>query len=214
MSGKIRLLIVDDHEIVREGLISILLLDSNLEVVGEAADGVSAIKQAENLQPDVMLLDLAMPHKDGVAVIREIKQMGLDTRILVLTSFADDERVFAAIKAGAMGYLLKDTPRTQLAHAIREVADGRAFLDPSIALKVISELNRASGLPPTPEPLTAREMETLQLIARGLTNAEIASKLVVHERTIAKYVGSILAKLQLANRTQAALYALREGLLE
>jgi NarL family two-component system response regulator LiaR len=214
MSAKIRLLIADDHEIVREGLISILMLDSNLEVAGEAADGISAIKQAGQLQPDVMLLDLAMPHKDGVAVIREIKQLGLNTRVLVLTSFADDERVFTAIKAGAMGYLLKDTPRIQLVHAIREVAAGRAFLDPSIALKVISELNRSSGLPPTPEPLTAREMETLRLIARGLTNAEIAAKLVIHERTVAKYVGSILAKLQLANRTQAALYALREGLLE
>jgi NarL family two-component system response regulator LiaR len=147
-----------------------------------------------------------------LATIRELKQLELSARILVLTSFADDEQIFPAIKSGALGYLLKDASRDQLLQAIRDVAQGRAFLHPTIALKLMQELDQPSELPATSDPLTKREVETLRLIAQGLTNQEIATELVIHERTVAKYVSNILSKLHLANRTQAALYALREGL--
>ncbi len=208
----IRVLIADDHAVVREGLAAILALQSDMELVGEATDGVQVVALAQALQPDVILTDLVMPRQDGLAAIREIKAANPDARILVLTSFADDERVFPAIKAGALGYLLKDIPREQLLQAIRDVAQGRAFLHPVIALKVIRELEQPPDLPVTTDPLTARELETLRLIARGLTNQEIADELFIHERTVAKYVSNVLGKLHLANRTQAALYALREGL--
>ena len=208
----IRVLIADDHAVVREGLAAILALQSDMELVGEATDGVQVVALAQALQPDVILTDLVMPRQDGLAAIREIKAANPDARILVLTSFADDERVFPAIKAGALGYLLKDIPREQLLQAIRDVAQGRAFLHPVIALKLIRELEQPPDLPVTTDPLTVRELETLRLIARGLTNQEIADELFIHERTVAKYVSNVLGKLHLANRTQAALYALREGL--
>jgi len=213
MAETIRVLIADDHAVVREGLTAILALQPDMELVGEASDGVQAVALTHALQPDVILLDLVMPRQDGLTAIREITRTSPDVHILVLTSFADDARVFPAIKAGALGYLLKDTPRHQLLQAIRDVAQGQAFLHPAIALKVMRELEGPSDLPATTDPLTPREMETLRLIARGLTNQEIAAELVVHERTVAKYVSSILSKLHLANRTQAALYALREGLV-
>ena len=208
----IRVLIADDHAVVREGLAAILALQSDMQLVGEATDGVQVVALAQTLQPDVILTDLVMPRQDGLAAIREIKAANPDARILVLTSFADDERVFPAIKAGALGYLLKDIPREQLLQAIRDVAQGRAFLHPVIALKLIRELEQPPDLPVTTDPLTVRELETLRLIARGLTNQEIADELFIHERTVAKYVSNVLGKLHLANRTQAALYALREGL--
>jgi NarL family two-component system response regulator LiaR len=210
--GKIHILIVDDHVVVCEGLAAIIATQPDMVLVGCASDGEQAVVQAQALQPDVILMDLVMPRKDGVAAIAEIKQSNPHIEILVLTSFADDEQVFPAIKAGALGYLLKDTPRQDLLQAIRDVAHGRAHLHPDIALKVMRELDAPSHLPVTTEPLTPRELETLQLIARGLTNEEIAAELIVQESTIAKHVSSILNKLHLANRTQAALYALREGL--
>ncbi len=209
---KIRILIADDHPIVREGLAAILSAQPDMELASEAADGTQAVTLALQTRPDVILLDLVMPLKDGVAVIREIIAANPRARILVLTSYGDDERVFPAIKSGALGYLLKDTPRERLLQAIRDVARGQAILHPTIAIKVMRELSQPSDLPPTPAPLTEREMDTLRLIARGLSNQEIAAELIIHERTVAKYVGSILDKLHLANRTQAALYALREGL--
>lgn len=209
---KIRILIADDHPIVREGMAAILSAQPDMELVGEAADGAQAVTLARQTHPDVLLLDLEMPLKDGVTVIREVMQSHPQTRILVLTSYGDDERVFPAIKSGALGYLLKDTPRERLLQAIRDVAQGQAILHPTIAIKVMRELNQPSDLPPTPAPLTEREMDTLRLIARGLSNQEIAAELTIHEYTVAKYVGSILDKLHVANRTQAALYALREGL--
>jgi NarL family two-component system response regulator LiaR len=208
----IRILIADDHAIVREGLRTLITTKPGMEVVGEAADGVEAVSQARSLQPDVILLDMVMPHKDGLQAIKEIKQQNPKARILVLTSFDDDERVFSAIKAGALGYLLKDSSPQQLLEAIHNVYHGRASLHPAIALKVIRELSQPSDLPPTEEPLTEREMETLRLIAQGLTNQEIANKLAISERTVGKHVSNILDKLHLANRTQAALYALRRGL--
>ena len=208
----IRVLIADDHAIVREGLRSLLETEPGMELAGEAADGAEAVAQARAARPDVILLDLMMPRLDGIQAIGAIKREQPDARILVLTSFAEDEKVFAAIKAGALGYLLKDSSPQELLQAIREVARGESSLHPTIARKVLRELSRPPALPATPEPLTARELEVLRLVAQGLANQEIAGRLALSERTVRTHVSQILAKLQLANRTQAALYALREGL--
>jgi two-component system, NarL family, response regulator LiaR len=209
---KIRVLVVEDQTVLREGLISILSFQSDIEVVGQAEDGIEAVEMVEKTKPEVILLDLVMPRQGGMATIPKIKEIAPDVGILVLTSFADGDLVFQAIKAGALGYLLKDSTRDQLLQAIRDVSQGQASLHPSVALKVIQEINNPSEVMYTSDPLTPRELETLRLISRGMSNQEIATELVVHERTIAKYVSSILNKLHLANRTQAALYALREGL--
>jgi len=212
--GKIRVLVVDDHNVVREGFVAILSFQSDIEVVGQAEDGEQALKLVKETHPDVILLDMVMPRQDGLTTIPMIKEISPETHILVLTSFAEGDRVFQAIKAGATGYLLKDATREQLVQAVRDVAQGLASLQPSIAVKVIHEITHPEKLLYTADPLTPRELDTLRLIARGLTNLEIARELNVHERTIAKKVSSILNKLQLANRTQAALYALRKGLDE
>ncbi len=209
----IRVLIADDHTLVRKGLRTLIDMKPGMEVVGEAADGVEAVSQARSLRPDVILLDLMMPRKSGLEVISDVKRENLEVRILVLTSFADNERVFAAVKAGALGYLLKDSSPQQLIQAIHDVYQGQPSLHPTIALKVIRELNRPPDLPLTEEPLTERELQTLRLIAKGLANQDIAKKLTISERTVGKYVSNILDKLHLANRTQAALYALRRGLV-
>ena len=209
---KIRLLVVDDQTVVREGLAAILANYSDIDVIGQAADGIQAMEIIKQEKPDVVLLDLAMPNQDGLTTIPKIKEYAPNTRILVVTGFAENDLVYQAIKAGALGYILKDATRDQLLQAIRDVAQGRASLQPSIAVKLIQEINHPSELNYTADPLTRRELETIRLIARGLSNQEIAAELVVNERTIAKYVSSILDKLHLANRTQAALYALREGI--
>jgi len=213
-SENIRILIADDHAIVREGLRTLITAKPGLELVGEAADGNEAVLLACTVEPDVILLDMMMPHKDGLAAIKEIKADNPEARILVLTSFSDDEKVFAAIKAGALGYLLKDSSPQQLVQAIQDVHQGQSSLHPTIALKLIRELNQPPNLPPTDDPLTARELEALRLVALGLTNQEIAEKLSISERTVGKHVSNILEKLHLANRTQAALYALRKGLAD
>lgn len=212
MTDKIRILIADDHAIVREGLRALLATEPDLELVAEATDGVQAVDKARALKPDVILLDLMMPRMDGVEAITEIKKDWQEARIIVLTSFSDDEKVFSAIRSGALGYLLKDSSPQDLLHAIHTVANGEGFLSPTIASKVMREINQPPKLPPTKDPLTERENEILQLVAQGLTNDQIAEKLVVSERTVRTHVSNILAKLQLANRTQAALYALKEGL--
>ena len=211
MTETIRILIADDHAIVRKGLHTLISSEPGMDIVGEAADGVEAVFKARTLQPDVILLDLIMPHQGGVEAIIEIKKQDPKARILVLTSFAEEEKVFAAIKAGALGYLLKDSSPEQLLQAIHAVYGGESSLHPTIALKLIRELNRSSDLPPTEEPLTERELDVLKLVARGLTNQEIAEALVISQRTVGNHIGSILGKLHLANRTQAALYALRQG---
>ena len=211
-AAPIRVLVADDHAIVREGLRSLLETEPGMELAGEAVDGEEAVAHARAVRPDVILLDLMMPRLDGIAAIGEIKREQPDARILVLTSFAEDEKVFAAIKAGALGYLLKDSSPQELLQAIREVARGESSLHPTIARKVLRELSRPPELPATPEPLTARELDVLRLVAQGLSNQEIAGRLALSERTARTHVSQILAKLQLANRTQAALYALREGL--
>ncbi len=209
-----RILIADDHAVVREGLRTLISTKPGMAVVGEASDGLEAVALARTLRPDVILLDMVMPHMDGLQAINAIKQENPSARILVLTSCDDDERVFSAIKAGALGYLLKDSSPQQLLQAIDDVYQGRSSLHPAIALKVIRELNQPSNLPPTEEPLSERELETLRFIAQGLTNQEIAEKLTISERTVGKHVSNILGKLHLANRTQVALYALRRGLAE
>jgi NarL family two-component system response regulator LiaR len=214
MSENISILITDDHAIVRKGLRTLVESEPGMEVVGEAADGIEAVLKARSLIPDVILMDMMMPRMDGLAAINEIMGENPEARILVITSFAEDEKVFPAIKAGALGYLLKDSTPEQLIQAIYAVYKGEPSLHPSIALKVIRELNRPSELPPTEEPLTTREVEVLKLVARGLTNQEIAETLVISERTVGNHIGNILNKLHLANRTQAALYALREGLID
>ena len=208
----IRILIADDHAVVREGLRALIEAKPDMELVGEAEDGIKAVSLARSLKPDVILLDLLMPRMDGIEAIAEIKQENPNARILVLTSFAGDDKVFPAIKAGALGYLLKDSPSQALIQAIREVHRGESSLHPTIARKLIRELNRPSPAAPIENLLTEREVAVLKLIAGGLSNQEIAERLVISERTVSSHVSNILEKLHLANRTQAALYALREGL--
>jgi len=209
---KIRILVVEDQNVVREGIVAILRFASDMEVVGETENGVQAVEVACKTKPDVILLDMVMPFQDGLATIPKLRLVVPSARILVLTSFAESDRVYQAIKAGALGYMLKDTTRLQLLQSIRDVAHNQASIHPSIAMKVIHEFDHSSETGLANETLTHRELEALRLIARGLSNQEIADALVVHERTIAKHVSSILNKLHVVNRTQAALYAIRTGL--
>jgi NarL family two-component system response regulator LiaR len=208
----IRLLVVDDHAIVRKGICALLAQVADMRVIGEASDGEAAVAQADALKPDVVLMDLVMPKMDGVEAIRQILARLPETRIIALTSFVADDKVFPAIKAGARGYLLKDSEPEELLATIRRVYAGEASLHPSIALKVLDELSHPQKHPPTPEPLTEREVQVLRLIARGLDNHAIAAQLNIGEATVRTHVSNILSKLQLANRVQAALYALRQGL--
>jgi NarL family two-component system response regulator LiaR len=212
VSERIRVVLADDHSVVRGGIRALLEHEEEFQVIGEAADGERVVEMVKNSQPDVTLLDLMMPQKNGIDAIEEIRQGNPDARILVLTSYADDDKVFAAIKAGAMGYLLKQTSAPELFQAIRDVYKGESSLHPMIARKLIRELNRPTPLPPADEPLTEREVEVLVFVAHGLSNQDIASRLVISERTVRTHVSNILSKLHLANRTQAALYALKEGL--
>ena len=209
----IRVMVVDDHAIIRKGIKAVLELVPDMEIVGEAENGLEAIRLDEQLNPDVILMDLVMPDMDGIESIRQIKLKRLDARILVLTTFAGEEMVFPAIKAGALGYHLKDSSPETLVEAIREVHRGEASLHPVIARKVLSEISAPSEHPPTTEPLTPRELEVLHLVAQGYENREIAEKLVISEATARTHVSNIMSKLHLASRTQAALYALKEGLV-
>lgn len=209
---KTRVLVVDDQNVVRDGVITMLSFQSDMEVVGEAQNGIQALEIARQSKPDVVLLDMSMPLQDGLTTIPQIKELLPDVQILVLTSFAENDLVYQAIKAGALGYLLKDATRLQLIQSIRDVAEGKASIHPSIAMKVIQEFDELDDQNTMMEALTQRELETLGLIARGFSNQEIALFIHVHERTIAKYVSNILRKLQVTNRTQAALYAVRNGI--
>jgi len=213
-SNPIRILLVDDHAVVREGMRAFIQIKPDMEVVGEAADGIEALEKARDLDPDVILLDIVMPKLDGIGTIEALKKQGSQARILVITSFAEDEQIFPAIKAGALGYLLKDSQPQELIQAIRDVNRGEPSLHPTVALKLMNELDREPELPLTEEPLTERELEVLKLIAQGHSNREIGEQLHLSERTVGKYASNILDKLHLANRTQAALYALRTGIAD
>jgi NarL family two-component system response regulator LiaR len=212
VTERIRILIADDHAVVRHGLRALIATEPDMELVGEAADGVEAVELYARLRPAVTLMDMAMPRKTGLEAICDIKRADPDARVLVLTSFAEDDQVFPAIKAGATGYLLKDAAPRELLQAIRAVERGDVSLHPTIARKLVGELKRPPDLPPAEEQLTEREVQVLALVARGLSNQEIADQLVIGERTVRTHVSNILGKLHLANRTQAALYAQREGL--
>jgi NarL family two-component system response regulator LiaR len=212
MNRPIRVFITDDHAIIRTGLRAMLELVSDIVVVGEAETGRQAVERVLQLAPDVVLMDLVMPEMDGIEAITHIQAQRPGTRILVLTTFAGEDKIFPAIKAGALGYQLKDSQPDELVAAIRQVHRGESALHPLIARKVLQELAKPASQPPTPDPLTPRELEVLRLVAQGLTNDDIAEQLVISGATVRTHVSHIMSKLHLASRTQAALYALREGL--
>jgi DNA-binding NarL/FixJ family response regulator len=205
----IRILIVDDHAVVRQGLRMFLALDEELEVVGEAANGQEAVRQARELGPDVVLMDLLMPVMDGIAATRVIRRELPDVEVMALTSVLDDKTVYEAVRAGAIGYLLKDTQADELCRAIKAAAAGQVQLSPQAALRLMREVQ----VPESPEKLTPRETEVLRLLARGMSNKEIGATLIIGEKTVKTHVSSILSKLGVPSRTQAALYAVRIGLV-
>ncbi len=209
----IRVLIADDHAVVREGLRTFLELQDGLEVVGEAADGEEAIEQAELLRPDVILMDLVMPKLDGVGAMRELRLRLPEIRVIVLTSFLDDGRLLPAIQTGAAGYLLKDVEPSELARAVRAARAGEAMLDPAAAARLVEAIaDGQASATVLRERLTRREQDVLELIAKGRSNKRIALELGISEKTVKAHVGHLLAKLGVADRTQAALLAVREGL--
>jgi two-component system, NarL family, response regulator LiaR len=210
----IAVLIVDDHAVVREGLRTFLELQDGLKVVGEAADGLEGIEQARRLQPNVILMDLVMPKLDGVAAMRALREQAPDSRVIVLTSFLDDERLLPAIQAGAAGYLLKNVEPAELARAIRAAERGEAIIDPTAAARLVEAIAENSRpVIAEPERLTRREREVLELIAAGRSNKRIALELGISEKTVKTHVGHLLAKLGVADRTQAALLAVKDGLV-
>lgn len=211
-SGPIRVLIADDHAIVRKGIRALLATEPGLTVVGEAENGHEAVSQAKATDPDVILMDIVMPGMDGLEATRHILAQQPEARILVLTSFAGDDKVFPAIRAGALGYLLKDSGPGELTLAIQQVYRGESSLHPSVARKVLHQLAYPPDTATGRDILTEREKEVLQLLAQGQSNREIAQELCISEATVRTHVSRILAKLNLCSRTQAALYALREGL--
>ena len=211
---EIDVLITDDHPVVREGLRALIGAQPDMRVVGEAFDGLDALGKVKALQPDVVLLDLSMPRMGGIEAIPEILRESPNARILVITTFADDDKIVGAIRRGALGYLLKDASPLELLEAIRQVRSGNAPLPPAIARKLVAELSQQRNASSGEEPLSERESEVLVLVAKGLSNREIAERLTVSERTVHAHVSHILDKLGLQSRVQAALYALRKGLTD
>jgi NarL family two-component system response regulator LiaR len=208
----IRVFIAEDHAIVRKGVRNLLSLETDIEVVGEATNGREAVERVSDLDPDVILMDLVMPELDGIQAIQQILVDHPNAKVLVLTSFDTDDKIFPAIKAGALGYLLKDSDPAELVDAIRQVNAGECSLHPIIARKVLQELNLSPKRTSSAEPLTERELEVLRMVAQGKSNRQIADELVISLGTVRAHLSNILGKLHLASRTQATLYALREGL--
>lgn len=213
MTEPIRVLIVDDHPVVRHGLRSFLSSRDGIEVVGEAGDGEQAVEEARAVSPDVVLMDLVMPGAGGVAAIRRILEAQPGARVLVLTSFSSDDQVIPAVQAGAAGYLLKDVAPAELEAAVRAVHRGEALLDPHVVAGVMAEVAGSRSQAGGPDELTPREVEVLRLLGRGLSNRQLAAELFVSEKTVKTHVSSILAKLGVSDRTQAALWAVRRGLV-
>lgn len=210
----IRILVADDHPVVRDGLVAILGTQPDFTVVGEAANGADVIAQVERLNPDVLLLDLEMPVMDGVQALRQLQERRPGTRTIVFTAFDTDERILGAVQAGAQGYLLKGVPREQLFEAVRVVHNGGSLLQPVVASKLLRRISERQTQAASPDALTARELEVLKLLARGLQNKEIAGELFISERTVKFHVSSILTKLGAGNRTEAVTMALQQGLIE
>ena len=213
MTDRISVLIVDDHAVVRQGLRTFLELQDDIEVLGEAPDGEQAVSSVRSLVPDVVLMDLVMPRMDGIEATRRLREVSPSTKVIVLTSFADDERVFGSVKAGAAGYLMKDVKPQELGEAIRTVHRGEALLHPAIASKLMHEFAQGERSA-SHDLLTERELEVLRLLAQGMSNKEVAGALTLAEKTVKTHVSNILQKLHLADRTQAALYAVRHRLVE
>jgi NarL family two-component system response regulator LiaR len=210
----IKVLIVDDHAIVRQGLRTYLELLESFQIVGDARNGVEAVDRVRELAPDVVLMDLVMPEMDGIEATRQIAALGLASKVIVLTSFTEDEMVFPAIRAGAVGYLLKDISPSELAQAIHAVHRGEAQLHPDVTKKLLNQFVHPMTEPAAaPDALTPRELQVLRLIARGMSNRELALKLEISEKTVKTHVSNILGKLHLDDRTQAAIYALKHGLV-
>jgi two-component system, NarL family, response regulator LiaR len=214
-SEKITVLIVDDHQVVRQGLHTFLELNEDVRVVGEAVDGQMAVEMTQQLDPDVVLMDLVMPRLDGIGATRQIKSLGLRSKVIALTSFTEDDKVFPAIQAGASSYLLKDVSPDDLVEAIRAAHRGEARLHPDIARKLMEQVaHQAKPARKGPEEnLTEREREVIRLVAQGRSNAEIAQELVISDKTVKTHISNILSKLDLQDRTQLAIYAIKNGLV-
>lgn len=213
MSDRIAVLLVDDHTIVRQGVRTFLELQPDILVIGEAETGTEAVRLASEYAPDVVLMDLKLPEMDGIAATRKLVEISPRTQVIVLTSYHDDEHIFPAIRAGAISYVLKDIRPPALADVVRKAAAGEAVLHPRVARRLMQEINRTRAVADALAALTEREVEVLRLVGEGLTNAEIAARLVISEKTAKSHISNILSKLHLADRTQAAVYAWREGIM-
>jgi len=215
-TGKIKVLIVDDHQVVRQGLRTFLELQEDVLVVGEAGDGQSAVEMVRQLNPNIVLMDLVMPRLDGISATRQVKSLGSDVKVIALTSFTEDDKVFPAIQAGASSYLLKDVSPDDLVEAIRAVYRGEARLHPDIARKLMEQVAHQTPSPREShvDDLTERELDVINLVAHGFNNQEIAKELVISEKTVKTHISNILSKLQLEDRTQLAIYAIKKGLVD